>query len=91
MQGIKLLGGKGGRMHSDVAERIRIIIDTKPEYRRAVRIRAAREDVSPSDVINDLIREHLSREIAEAVEAIGEDDEPDAPPPPSTRKRKPSP
>ena len=78
-------------MHSDVAERIRIIIDTKPEYRRAVRIRAAREDVSPSDVINDLIREHLSREIAEAVEAIGEDDEPDAPPPPSTRKRKPSP
>ena len=41
--------------------RIRLIIDTEEELRRAVQIRAATEGRTTSEVLNDLIREHFAK------------------------------
>jgi plasmid stability protein len=57
-----------------MAERTRLIIDTEEPLRRAVRIRAAKKGQSPSDVINDLIREHLPAEVAEAKREIAKEE-----------------
>jgi hypothetical protein len=47
--------------------RIRLIIDTEDEIRRAVRLRALKmgEDVTNSDVVNEILRKALASEILE--------------------------
>jgi hypothetical protein len=60
-------------MTATMASRIRLIIDTEEELRRAVQIRAAVTGVSPSEVMNDLIREHFRAEISQARRAIKEE------------------
>ena len=55
---------------ADSTNRIRLIIDTEDALRRAVRARAANEGVSPSDIVNELIRKHLGPEIEEARQFI---------------------
>jgi len=57
-------------MNTAMATRIRLIIDTEDELRRAVHIRAAATGDSPSDVINKLIRIHFKPEIAQARRAM---------------------
>lgn len=59
--------------------RIRLVIDTDARRRRAVHVRAAKTGQSVSDVVNRLIDEGLSQEIAEVQ---------DTPPPPSTTGKK---
>ena len=65
-------------MSAAVAERIRLIIDTEERLRRAVRIAAARQGKSPSEVVNDLITEHLSEDVQAADDALADeaDDKP---------------
>lgn len=53
-------------MLADMAERIRLIIDTEEDLRLAVRLAGIKTDRSPSQVVNDLIREHLAAELADA-------------------------
>lgn len=50
----------------EMAQRIRLIIDTDEELRLAVRLAATKADVSPSQLINELIRKHLAAEITDA-------------------------
>ena len=59
-------------MPTVMAERIRLIIDTEEVLRRAVRLRAAARGITHSDVINELIRKHLPKEVADAERAIAE-------------------
>lgn len=63
-------------MSALMAERIRLIVDTEERLRRAVRIAAARRGISPSDVLNSLIEDHLPNEVAEAEKAIKEEQDP---------------
>ena len=50
-----------------MTERIRLIIDTDDEVRRAVQLRRLRQAGNPttSDVVNAILREALAEEIAE--------------------------
>lgn len=57
-------------MQAVMAERIRLIVDTEEQLRRAVRIAAARRGISPSDIINELVRKHLAADVAEAQKAL---------------------
>lgn len=61
-------------MTAVMAERIRLIIDTDERLRRAVRIAAARQGKKPSDVVNDLIRDHLADDLAAADDAIADEE-----------------
>lgn len=58
-----------------VMARTRLIIDTDERLRRAVRIAAARAGKKPSDIVNELIAEHLADELAAADEAISEEED----------------
>lgn len=53
-------------MLTTMAERIRIIIDADDEVRLAVRLAATKQDKSVSEVICNLIREHLREEVVDA-------------------------
>jgi hypothetical protein len=57
-------------MNAGMAIRIRLIIDTEEELRRAVQIRAAATGKSPSEVLNELIQEQFRKEIAQARQAM---------------------
>lgn len=57
-------------MQATMAARIRLIIDTEEELRRAVQIRAAATGRSPSEILNDLIRENFRAEITQARKAM---------------------
>lgn len=50
-------------MNSVMAERIRIIIDTDEEVRLAVNLAATKADISISELINGILRQHLTKEI----------------------------
>ncbi len=54
----------------DMAERIRIIIDTDDEVRLAVKLAATKQDVSVSELICNLVRAHLGPEIQDAKKYI---------------------
>ncbi len=62
-------------MTATMASRIRLIIDTEEELRRAVQIRAAATGRSPSEVMNELIREHFRTEISQARRAMRDEGE----------------
>jgi hypothetical protein len=49
-----------------MAERIRLIIDTEEEIRLAVRLAATKADVSPSELVNGILRKVLAAEIQDA-------------------------
>jgi hypothetical protein len=53
-------------MNAVMAERIRLIIDTEEEVRLAVRLAATKADVSPSQLVNDILRKALAAEIQDA-------------------------
>ena len=50
--------------------RIRMVIDTTEELRRAVQIRAAATGKTPSDLINTHIRDEYRQEIGQARRAL---------------------
>jgi hypothetical protein len=56
-----------GTNDAEMAERIRLIVDTDEVIRRAVRLRALKlgDDFTISDVVNDILRNALADEIAE--------------------------
>jgi hypothetical protein len=54
-------------------KRIRLHVDTEESLRRAVYIRAGIRGIEASEVINELIREHLAAEVSMAEKAIAED------------------
>lgn len=62
-------------MTASMAQRIRLIIDTEEVLRRAVQIRAATNGTSPSEEMNDLIRDHFKKEIALARKAMENEDD----------------
>lgn len=62
----------GWTMLAEMAERIRLIIDTEEDFRLAVRLRAVKEDISPSEVINRLIAKHLAEELVDARKYAGD-------------------
>lgn len=49
-----------------MAERIRLIIDTDEEVRLAVRLAATKAALSPSQVVNRILRQALAQEIRDA-------------------------
>lgn len=51
-------------------ERIRLIVDTTELLRRAVKLRAAKEGLTNSEVINRLIREYLAEELEEVEKSL---------------------
>lgn len=53
-------------MSTDMAERIRIIIDTEEEVRLAVRLAATKADLTASQLVNGILRKALASEIADA-------------------------
>ncbi len=53
-------------MNTLMTTRIRLIIDTEEEIRLAVRLAATKADVSPSELINSLLKKHLAVEIEDA-------------------------
>ncbi len=53
-------------MSIDMAERIRIIIDTEEEVRLAVRLAATKADLTTSQLINGILRKALGAEIEDA-------------------------
>lgn len=53
-------------MNTDMAERIRIIIDTDEEVRLAVRLAATKADLTTSQLVNKILRESLAAEIQDA-------------------------
>jgi hypothetical protein len=53
-------------MSVDMAERIRMIIDTDEETRLAVRLAATKQGVSTSALVNSILRKALPSEIKDA-------------------------
>jgi len=53
-------------MNTIMAERIRLIIDTDEEIRLAVRLAATKADVSPSELVNGILKKALAGEIQDA-------------------------
>lgn len=49
-----------------MVERIRLVTDTDEEIRLAVKLAAAREGVSASELVNRILRRYLSAEIRDA-------------------------
>jgi hypothetical protein len=49
-----------------MAERIRLIIDTDEEIRLAVHLEATRQDLSASEVVNNILRKALASQIEDA-------------------------
>lgn len=77
----------------NMADRIRLIIDTDERLRRAVHIAAARQGASPSEVVNALIAKFLQTDLALADAALAEEngaaeDAPTRDPVPPRPKRK---
>lgn len=56
-----------------MSKRARITVDTGEALRRAVYIRAGIRGIEASEVINELIREHLAAEVAMAEKALAEE------------------
>lgn len=57
-------------MNIVMADRIRIIIDTDEEVRLAVHMAATKADVSISELITSILRQHLAKEMAIAKEYV---------------------
>jgi hypothetical protein len=53
-------------MPIDMAERIRLIIDTEEEVRLAIQLAATRAGMSKSEFVNSLLRKALANEIKDA-------------------------
>jgi hypothetical protein len=53
-------------MLATMAERIRIIIDADEEVRLAVKLAATKRDISISELVCGLVRDHLADEIKDA-------------------------
>ena len=53
-------------MNEVMAERIRLLIDTDAEVRLAVKLASVRENISPSQLVNRILRKALTAELADA-------------------------
>ena len=63
---VPLTRGAEPVMNAAMTERIRLIIDTEEEIRLAVRLAATKADISPSQLVNALLRKSLAAEIEDA-------------------------
>lgn len=68
---------------SHAAKRIRMIFETDEQTRTAIQLRAVKDHVSISDVLNRVIQECLADDYAEAAQYVENGDRP-----PSRRGRK---
>ncbi len=53
-------------MSATMADRIRLIIDTDEAVRMAVRLASMKRSKSPSEVVNEILREALKAELMDA-------------------------
>lgn len=70
---------------ADTPQRPRMIFDCSEQLRRAVKFRAVKSGLSPSEVIARILESSLAREMAEAAESLAMPEEP----PRTKRGRKP--
>jgi hypothetical protein len=70
-------------MSTVMSDRIRLIIDTDDDIRRAVQLRRIKmpRGTSTSDVVNQILRQELAEEIASLQHAPEENDSAPEPPP----------
>lgn len=69
---------------ADDRERHRMVFECQEDVKRAIRVRAALEGISPADVINAALQAYLGNEIAQANKMMQQAE----PAPKPTKKRK---